>query len=108
MSDKPWFRTLDTLEQLLGRPIKFNLKTELAKLLQDQAELDTRADALVSGRPVRILSDFNGQPYGRSRRSMKGREMTVERVGSIDPHWGISLFLRGERVAIWEKEVEWL
>ena|SRR5271157_1663306 len=95
-------------DRLLGRPIKFNLKDKLAELIQDQQNLQLKASALVIGRPVRILSDYNGQPYGRSRKSMKGREMTVERVGSIDPHWGISLFLRGERVAIWEKEVEWL
>ena len=95
-------------DRLLGRPIKFDLKEELAKLVREQDDLRMRASALVTGRPVRILSNYNGQPYGRSRKSMKGREMTVERVGSIDPHWGISLFLRGERVAIWEKEVEWL
>jgi hypothetical protein len=96
-------------DRLLGRRIKkFDLKEELAKLLKEQADLQLRASALVTGRPVRILSDYNGQPYGRSRRSMKGREMTVERVGTIDPHWGISLFLRGERLAVWDKEVEWL
>jgi hypothetical protein len=95
-------------DRLLGRRIKFDLKEELAKLVKAQDDLRMRATSLVIGRPVRILSDYNGQPYGRSRKSMKGREMTVERVGSIDPHWGISLFLRGERVAIWESEVEWL
>jgi hypothetical protein len=87
---------------------KFNLKEELSKLLKDQVDLHQKANALVVGRPVRILSEYNGQPYGRSRRSMKGREMTVESVASIDPHWGINLFLRGERVSIREKEVEWL
>ena len=95
-------------DRLLGRRIKFDLKEELAKLVKAQDDLRMRATSLVIGRPVRIISDYNGQPYGRSRKSMKGREMTVERVGSIDPHWGISLFLRGERVAIWESEVEWL
>jgi hypothetical protein len=98
-------------DRLLGRRVvkpTFNLKEELAKLVKEQADLTFRATALVIGRPVRILSDYNGQPYGRSRKSMKGREMTVERVGSIDPHWGISLFLRGERLAVWDKEVEWL
>jgi hypothetical protein len=95
-------------DRLLGRHLKFDLKEELAKLVKAQNDLRMRATSLVIGRPVRILSDYNGQPYGRSRPSMKGREMTVERVGSIDPHWGISLFLRGERVAIWESEVEWL
>src|ERR1700675_4293680 len=95
-------------DRLLGRRIKFDLKEELAKLVKAQDDLRMRATSLVIGRPVRILSDYNGQPYGRSKKSMKGREMTVERVGSIDPHWGISLFLRGERVAIWESEVEWI
>jgi hypothetical protein len=94
--------------KLISQRHIFDLKAELAKLLKDQANIQSRATALVIGRPVRIKSDYNGQPYGRSRKSMKGREMTVERVGTIDPHWGISLFLRGERVAIWESEVEWL
>lgn len=95
-------------DRLLGRRVKFDLKEELAKLVRDQADLRLRADALVVGRPVKIVSDYNGQPYGRSRKSMRGKVMTVERIGSIDPQWGISLFLRGERVSVWENEIEWL
>ena len=85
----------------------FDLKKELANLVQKSKDLELELNALVIGRPVRIKSDYNGQPYGRSRRSMRGQVKTVERA-QIDPHWGMSLFLRDERVSIWEKEVEWL
>jgi len=85
-----------------------DIKRELKRLKLDADILKLKADTLVIGRPVRILSDYNGQPYGKSRKSLKGTVMTVERVGTIDPHWGVSLFLRGERVAIREDEVEFL
>jgi hypothetical protein len=85
----------------------FDIKLELKKLKLDAEILQLRGNALVVGRPVRILSDYNGQPYGRSKRSLKGETRTAERV-VIDPHWGVSLFLRGERLAIPANEVEWL
>jgi hypothetical protein len=84
------------------------MKRELRRLKLDAEILQLKADALVAGSPVRILSDYNGQPYGRSKRSLRGEKMIVERV-SIDPCQGhISLWLRGERLSIGEEEVEWL
>jgi len=83
------------------------IKSELKRLKLDAEILQLRADALVIGRPVRILSDYNGQPYGRSKRSLRGETRTAERL-VIDPHHGISLFLRDERLSIPVDEVEWL
>jgi len=65
-----------------------------------------RRESAKRGRPVRILSDYNGQPYGRSRRSLRGETRTAERLHITSR--GISLFLREERVSISVDEVEWL
>ena len=83
------------------------IKHQLRRLKLDAEIMQLKADSLVIGRPVRILSDYNGQPYGRSKRSLRGETRTAERV-HIDPHHGISLFLREERLSIPADEVEWL
>ena len=83
-----------------------DIKHVLRRIKLDAEILQLRADTLVVGRPVRILSDYNGQPYGRSRRSLRGETRTAERV-YISSH-GISLFLREERVSIPVDQVEWL
>jgi hypothetical protein len=82
------------------------IKLELRKLKLNAEIIKLQGDSLVVGRPVRILSDYNGQPYGRSRRSLRGETKTAERV-VIDSQ-GIYLFLRDERVSIPVDEVEWL
>jgi hypothetical protein len=84
-----------------------SIKRELLSVFSEVKALQLKVDALVVGRPVRIMSDYNGQPYGRTRRSLRGETRTAERV-HIDPHWGFSLFLRGERLSIKVDEVEWL
>ena len=80
---------------------------ELKVIDQASKDLEARLEALVVGRSVCIASDWNGQPWGRSRPSMRGQTMVVERA-RLDPHWGIFLFLKGERCSIRAKEVEWL
>lgn len=65
---------------------------------RDAFELMQRArkyitDALV-GRRVRVLSDHNGQLYGRSRRSWRGEIRTIVAV-RIDLDGGIQLCLEG-------------
>ena len=82
------------------------IKLELRKLKLSAEIIKLQGDSLVVGRPVRILSDYNGQPYGRSRRSLKGETKTAERV--VVDSQGIYLFLRDERVSIPIDEVEWL
>lgn len=85
----------------------WEVKFELKKLKLNAEILQLSADALVMGRSVRILSDYNGQPYGTSKPSLRGETRIVERV-HIDTHLGFSLFLQGERVSIPTNEVEWL
>lgn len=89
------------------KDVNERMQQAMTKAKADAFALELALNTEVSGRPVKILSDWNGQPYGRSRRSFKGREMTVERA-HVDPHWGVYLFLRGERVSIRAEEVEWL
>ena len=44
-------------------------------------------DKALVGRLVRVTSDHNGQPYGRSRKSWKGQVCRIKAV-SIDPMQG--------------------
>lgn len=105
MSDRLLGRRIEHLDLSLN--VDKQMKQRMLAAKQKAFEMELELNTLVSGRPVKILSDWNGQPYGRSRRSMKGREMTVERA-HVDAHWGVYLFLRGERVSIRAEEVEWL
>lgn len=94
-------------DRLLGRRIEHNVKEELERMHSDSKDLHARLQGLVKGRKVRIASNYNGQPYGRSRKALTGQVFEVERAG-LDPHWGIYLFLKGERLSIRANEVEWL
>lgn len=84
-----------------------DIKRELLKINAEMDTLQLKLDTLVAGRKIRVLSNYNGQPYGRSRKSLHGQVLTVER-GSFHGHWGISFATEEERLYINEKEVEWL
>ena len=68
------------------------IKSELKRLKLDAEILQLKADALIIGRPVRILSDYNGQPYGRSKRSLK---LNVTKPWSVNRSCAIGLFKKG-------------
>ena len=55
---------------------------------------------------MRILSDYNGQPYGASRKSLKGTVQTAI-GGSLDGA-DVTLFLEDHRAGIFMSEVEFL
>jgi hypothetical protein len=42
-----------------------------------------RVSKMLVGRKARIISNFNGQPYGTSHKSLKGKIMTIKMV-SVD------------------------
>ena len=46
------------------------------------------------GRYVRVISDHNGQPFGRSKPSWKGQVLKITRV-HVDLYNGIQLGLEG-------------
>lgn len=83
------------------------MKTQLENFLVEAKAAHERLNALVKDKQVRIVSNYNGQPFGRSKRSLRGEIMTVTGA-HIDPHWGVYLRLKGERCSILASEVEWL
>jgi len=60
-----------------------NLKAALAKHVRHVQSINDDANRALKGVRVRIVSDYNGQPYGRSKPSLKGTICTVDSV-SID------------------------
>jgi hypothetical protein len=55
----------------------------MTDLLEDMAAINAaygRIKANLTGRTVRIVSDYNGQPYGRSRPSQRGRVAKIVSV----------------------------
>lgn len=58
--------------------------------------LKTKANLLAVGKKVRILSDFNGQPYGKSRKSLCGDVFTIGAV-YLESTGRVSLFLNDSR-----------
>lgn len=46
-------------------------------LAEEMARLDRNINDMLAGRRVRITSDYNGQPYGSSRPSLRGKEYCV-------------------------------
>lgn len=86
-----------------------SIAEELRDANQAIRNIQEEARCRVVGKQVRIVSNFNGQPYGRSRRSLKGTIQTVNSL-LLDGHH-IWLFLEdGGRcwVGIGLKEVEFL
>lgn len=59
------------------------------------------------GQRVKIVSNYNGQPHGRSKPSQRGQEGEVECV-HFDPHWGPSLKLKDRDLYLGLDEVEFL
>lgn len=51
------------------------------KSIQAKIEsLEQEANELVAGRKARIISDYNGQPYGHSKFSMKGKIIKINNI----------------------------
>lgn len=81
--------------------------TSSIKVLNANAGLlEATAAALAVGRFVTVQSDYNGQDYGRSRRSLKGRTFQVMAL-SFDKE-KVMLTLQGYRVPIAMEEVAWV
>lgn len=85
----------------------------MQNLLRGQAEyIAGRVDMLnreLKGKKVRILSKWNGQPWGKSRPSLQGKEFEIDRV-CIDS-WetaSFCIFLKGERTSIRPESLEFL
>lgn len=69
---------------------------------QAQAEFDrlkTELNAHYRGRRAVVTSDFNGQPFGISRRSLQGQELRICSV-SLDSDLGIRVFINGYTLSL--------
>lgn len=72
-----------------------HLRIELAALLGQAVEIEVAVNNLLKGRRVEVISDFNDQPHGRSRPSLKGKQYTI-RSADMDTGWSsINLWLDG-------------
>ena len=57
-----------------------DISEKLSYALSDINDAIGAASDHVAGKKVTILSNFNGQPHGRSRKSLKGSVQTVKRA----------------------------
>jgi len=81
---------------------------DVAKKLQKKAQLiknlEKSAYSVAVGKIIKITSGYNGQMYGNSKPSLKGKEFEVTGV-SIDGS-GVWLWLKGHDVGVHLNEVE--
>lgn len=72
----------DTLRtnEVPSLPSDAQVKQELSLLAWQYRQLCDKATLVAVGRKVRIVSDFNGQPYGRSKKSLRGKILTINSV----------------------------
>jgi len=82
--------------------IQRECKTASFKISRTQEYLSM----MMVGRKVKILSDFNGQPYGTSKKSLKGKILTVKMVTAN--YADVQVLLEGEKLFIPVEEVEFM
>lgn len=63
-----------------------DIRVTLSRLEEKQTSVERAADRLVTGRKVKIVGDWNGQPYGSSRPSRKGQVFTAAGI-SLNGQW---------------------
>ena len=56
------------------------IKKVLSGLPMQIAQIEERAKKLAMGKTVRILSNFNGQPFGLSKPALTGQTFVVKEV----------------------------
>jgi hypothetical protein len=83
-----------------------SLKAELLKAMQQVMEINQDAQEAIIGKKVRITSNYNGQPYGRSRPSLRGKIFTVSGV-EIGARCTF-LWLKDQRLSIDLDDVEFV
>jgi hypothetical protein len=65
-----------------------------------------KVNAAYKGKKFKVISNYNGQPYGRSKKSMKGEILTVELIGFDNEK--AYIFPEGQRLSIGINEVEFM
>ena len=64
-----------------------------------------RAKGHYIGKRIKIISDYNGQPYGISKKSLKG---TVHRIANVYYTNDFLIFIKGHRLGLRFDEVEFI
>jgi len=72
------------------------IKEKLAEICKQVDVLYQEANALVANKKVRVISNYNGQPIGTSRKALTGNILTAQ---SFDPRFGC-LYTNKERVGM--------
>lgn len=58
----------------------YRTHARLRGLAENFADLQQEAEALVVGRSARVISNFNGQPHGRSHKPLTGQTLRISGV----------------------------
>lgn len=62
----------------------YNITSKLAELKDSQLSLLEYSRNILVGRSIKILSDYNGQTYGKSKPSLKGKIKVIAHVSITD------------------------
>jgi hypothetical protein len=81
-------------------------KEEIMKLHQKAKDLEDDANVYLKGRKVRIISTYNGQPHGTSKKPLTGQVFTIKRI--YFDHREPGLFLEGQDLSLGLSEVEFI
>lgn len=81
--------------------IQDQIAVHRAEIIRTQTELEK----LVIGRTATIVSDYNGQPFGTSKRSLKGQSFEVREV-YITGNGQVTIFLCGLDLGLDVTELE--
>jgi hypothetical protein len=57
------------------------------------------------GKDIKIISDYNGQPYGSSKKSLKG---TIHKIVKVYYTNDFFIFIKGHRLGLRFDEVEFI
>ncbi len=80
----------------LTSPVRHLTPSHTAQMvLQTMRALHKSVEGALVGKFVRVISDHNGQPFGRSRKSWKGEVRRIKTVHIEARHATIQLVLEG-------------
>ena len=82
------------------------MKDRLMELYHEAKGLEDTAIILSKGRKVRIISKYNGQPFGSSKKPLTGQVFTIKSV--MFDFAGPMLFVEGQNLSLGLSEVEFV
>jgi membrane protein implicated in regulation of membrane protease activity len=81
-----------------------SLKKDINNYIRDISKLKNIVRKKLKGRTIKIVSDYNGQPYGSSKKSIKGSIWRIKSVWFNGDTWGV--FIDGYSVGLCYDEIE--